>query len=160
MKVAGELVRITLNPAALTKFFLIAPELARLSEEAKLLAGMSSPIEMHHHGLSISVLTRQEKNIKELTSTIQGFTNPFTENDKDLCYIVTKAVMPDIVRTYVVSEPQIGNNLAETFIAERLTSGKVNMWSPMKKRQLKTWRSAGMKMKITAGDKIVELQQD
>ena len=159
MKVAGELVRITLNPAALTKFFLIAPELARLSEEAKLLAGMSSPIEMHHHGLSISVLTRQEKNIKELTSTIQGFTNPFTENDKDLCYIVTKAVMPD-VRTDVVSEPQIGNNLAETFIAERLTSGKVNLWSPMKKRQLKTWRSAGMKMKITAGDKIVELQQD
>lgn len=115
---------------------------------------------MHHYGLSSSVLTRQEKNIKELTSTIQGFTNPFTENAKDLCNIVTKAVMPDVVRTDVVSEPEIGNNLAETFIAERLTSGKVNLWSPMKKRQLKTWRSAGMKMKITAGDKIVELQED
>jgi len=113
---------------------------------------------MHHHGLSSSVLTRQEKNIKELTSTIQGFTNPFIENAKDLCNIVTKAIMPDVVRTDVVSEPEIGNNLAETFIAERLTSGKVNLWSPIKKRQLKTWRSAGMKMKITAGDEIVELQ--
>ena len=30
----------------------------------------------------------------------------------------------------------------------------------MKKRQLKTWRSAGKKMKMTAGDKIVELQED
>jgi len=68
--------------------------------------------------------------------------------------------MPDVVRTYVVSEPEIGNNLAKTFIAERLTSGKVNLWSLMKKRQLKTWRSAGMKMKITAGDKIVELEED
>ena len=160
MKVAGGLVGITLNPAALTKFFLIAPELVRLSEEAKLLAGMSSPKQMHHHGVSMSVLTRWEKNIKELTSTIQGFTNPFTENAKDLCNIVTKAIMPDVVRTDVVSEPEIGNNLAETFIAERLTSGKVNLWSPMKKRQLKTWRSAGMKMKITAGDKFVELQED
>lgn len=118
MKVAGGLVGITLNPAARTKFFLISPELARLSEKAKLLAGMSSPIQMHQHGLSSSVLTRQEKNIKELTSTIQGFTNPFTENDKDLCNIVTKAVVPDVVRKDVVNEPEIGNNLAETFIAE------------------------------------------
>ena len=96
--------------------------------------------------------------MRRTSRTIQGFTNPFTENAKDLCNIVTKAVMPDIVRTYVVSEPEIGNNLAKTFIAECLTSGKVNLWSLMKKRQLKTWRSAGMKMKITAGDKIVELQ--
>jgi len=98
--------------------------------------------------------------MRRTSRTIQGFTNPFTENAKDLCNIVTKAVMPDIVRTYVVSEPEIGNNLAKTFIAECLTSGKVNLWSLMKKRQLKTWRSAGMKMKITAGDKIVELQED
>lgn len=69
MKVAGGLVGITLNPAARAKFFLISTQLARLSEEGKLLAGMSSPI--HHHGLSSSVLTLQEKNIKELTSTVQ-----------------------------------------------------------------------------------------
>jgi len=73
---------------------------------------------------------------------------------------VTKAVMPDVVRTDAVSEPKIGNNLAETFNAERLIPGKVNLWSPMKKRQLKTWRSAGKKTKMTEGDKIVELQED
>ena len=91
--------------------------------------------------------------------TIQGFRNPFTENAKDLCNIVTKAVMPD-VRKDVVSEPEIGNYLTETFIAERLTFGKVNLWSPVKKRQLETWRSDGKKMKMTAEDKIVELQED
>jgi len=67
--------------------------------------------------------------------------------------------MPD-VRKDVVSEPEIGNYLTETFIAERLTSGKVNLWSPVKKRQLETWRSDGKKMKMTAEDKIVELQED
>lgn len=159
MKVPGGLVGTTLNPAARTKFFLISPELARLSEEAILLAGISSSIHIHHHGLSSSVLTRQEKNIKDLTSTIQGFTNPFAENVKDLCNIVTKAVMPDVVRKDVVTEPEIGKNLAETFVAERLTSGNVNLWSPMKKRQLKTWRSASKKMKMKAGDTIVELQE-
>jgi len=66
MKVPDGLVGMTLNPAARIKFLLISPELARLSEEAKLLAAMSSPIQMHHHGLSSSVLTRQEKNINDL----------------------------------------------------------------------------------------------
>jgi len=63
-------------------------------------------------------------------------------------------------KRYVVSEPEIDKNFAKTFVAERLTSGKVNLWSQMKKKQLKTWRSARKKMKITAGDTIVELQED
>lgn len=160
MKVAGGIVGITHNPAARAKNFLISPELARLSEEAKLLAGMSSPVQIHHHGLSGSVLNRQEKNIQILTSTILGFTNPFTEDAKDLCNIVTKAVMPDAVRTDVVSEPEIGSSLAETFTAERVTSKKINLWSPMKKRQLKTCASTKKKLKIASEDKVVELQED
>ena len=39
MKVSGGLVSITLNEAARTKFFLIAPELASLAEQAKSMAG-------------------------------------------------------------------------------------------------------------------------
>lgn len=41
MKVSGGLIGITLNEAARTKLFLIAPELARLAEEAKGMAGLS-----------------------------------------------------------------------------------------------------------------------
>ena len=43
MKVSRGLVGITLNESARTKFFLIAPELARLAEEAKSMAGLSRP---------------------------------------------------------------------------------------------------------------------
>ena len=35
MKVSGGWIGITLNPNAQTKYFLIAPELARLAEQAK-----------------------------------------------------------------------------------------------------------------------------
>ena len=42
MKVSGGLIGITLNPTARTKYFLIAPGLARLAEQAKLMAGTSS----------------------------------------------------------------------------------------------------------------------
>ena len=42
MKVSGGLVGITLNPSARAKFFLISPELARLTEEANVMAGVST----------------------------------------------------------------------------------------------------------------------
>lgn len=49
MKVSGGLVGITLNESARTKFFLIAPELARLAEEAKCMAGLSQETPRQHH---------------------------------------------------------------------------------------------------------------
>ena len=52
IKVSGGLVGITLNPNTRTKFFLIAPELARLAEEAKEMAGTSTANQStHHHSL-------------------------------------------------------------------------------------------------------------
>jgi hypothetical protein len=84
MKVSGGLVDITLNPSARTKFFLIAPELARLAEEAKQMAGLSSRTPTHHHNLSTAVFARQEKNIDDITASIRSFTNPFTEESSDL----------------------------------------------------------------------------
>ena len=42
VQVSGGLIGITLSPTARTKYFLIAPELARLAEQAKLMAGTSS----------------------------------------------------------------------------------------------------------------------
>jgi len=42
MKVTGGLIGITLQPSARTKFFLIAPELARLETEALQMAGVKS----------------------------------------------------------------------------------------------------------------------
>ncbi|KAL9957037.1 hypothetical protein ACROYT_G038621, partial [Oculina patagonica] len=75
MKVSGGLVGITLNPNARTKFFLIAPELARLAEDAKEMAGTTPAKEgTRHHTLSASVISREEKNIEQLVTTMEDFT--------------------------------------------------------------------------------------
>jgi len=55
MKVSGGLVGITLNPNTRTKYLLIAPELARLTEQAKQMAGSSSTTPKHHHTLATAV---------------------------------------------------------------------------------------------------------
>ena len=77
MKVSGGLVGITLNPCARVKFFLIPPELARLADEAKHMAGVS--VKDRHHNLSASVLSREQKNVFKVPSTISSFTNPFAD---------------------------------------------------------------------------------
>ena len=74
MKVSGGLIGITLNQAARTKFFLIAPELASLAEQAKSMAGVSSKPQGRHHNLTTAVLAHEEKGVAQLTTTIERFT--------------------------------------------------------------------------------------
>ena len=70
MKVSGGLVGITLNANACRKYFLIAPELARLAEQAKQMAVSLSMTPKHHHALATAVRLLQEKNIEQLIITI------------------------------------------------------------------------------------------
>lgn len=160
MKVSGGLVGITLNEVARTKFFLIAPELARLSEQAKEMAGLPSGIQNHHHNLTHSTIKREHQDIQRLASTIQNFTNPFSDDNTDLFNLVTKVVMSNEVKKDLCEQKEIGKKLLKTYVDERIKTTKVNVWSRLKKRKLLTWKSANKKMKIKTDDKVVELQED
>ena len=70
---------ITLNPSARNKSFLIVPDLASLTEEAKNMTGLTRQKKAkEHHNLRTGVLVRAEGKVKKLTATIERFTNPFT----------------------------------------------------------------------------------
>ena len=161
IKVSGGLVGITLNPNARTKSFLVAPELARLAEDANEMAGTTPAKEAtHHHNLSASVISREEKNIQQLVTTMENFTNSFIEQSNDLFNLVTKVVMPSKVKEDILEQSEIGQKLFETFIKDRIRTGKINLWSPMKKRKLQTWKTMGRKIKVSSAGQIVELQED
>ena len=98
MKVSGGLVGITQNESARAKFFLIAPELARLSSEAKSMAGVSLHTPEQHHTLSAAIVAREDKGVQQLIAAIKSFTNPFSvskdsASNNDLYNLVTKVVM-------------------------------------------------------------------
>jgi len=160
MKVSGGLVGITLNPTARTKYFLIAPELARLAEQAKQMTGTSSKTQTHHHNLSTAVRLRQEKNIDRLVNGILRFTNPFTEESADLYNLVTKVVTPENVKKDLSEQSTIGKELFNNFVKERIQSAEHSIWSPMKKRKLLTWKSTGKTLRVATQDKVIELKED
>ena len=138
VKVSGGLVGITLNPNARTKFFLIAPELARLTEEAKEMAGTSTANEStHHHSLTASRLSYEEKNIEKLSNTMESFTNPFTQESNKLFNLVTKVVVPEKVQKDLAGQSEIGQKLFDTFVRDRIQSGRINLWSTMKNQKLR-----------------------
>ena len=55
---------------------------------------------------------------------------------------------------------EIGQNLFEKFVKDRIQSGEINLWSPMKKRKLQTWKTMGKKIKVSSNGQILELQED
>ena len=137
---------------------MIAPELARLAEQAKEIAGVSITIQDQHPNLSLAVLSREEENVSKLTATIASYTNPFTQPEDSLFNLVTKVVMPEEVKQDLCTHGTEAAKLLRAFVTERIQKGNENLWSPMKKRSLRTWKSTSKKKNITL--KIVELQED
>ena len=121
---------------------------------------MSSKTQCHHHNLTTAVLAHEEKGVAQLTATTERFMNPSSDTHTDLFNLVNKAVMPETVSKDLGKQSEIGRRLFDCFLKERVHSGKVNLWSPMKRRKLLTWKTRSKVMKVTAADKIVELQED
>ena len=88
------------------------------------------------------------------------FTNPFSEQSNDLFNLVTKEVVPEKIKEVLCNQNQIGQKLFEAFVCDCIQSNKINLWSTMKKHQLGTWKDMDKKMKLSAGDKVVELQEN
>ena len=137
MKVSGGLVGITLNKTALTKFFSDSSRARRLAEQAKKIrkgvgGRVSSKTQCHHHNLTTAVLAHKEKGVAQLSATIERFMNPFSDAHTDLFNLVNKAVMPETVKKDLGKQREIGRRLFDCFLKERVQSGKVNLWSPMK----------------------------
>ena len=160
MKVSGGLVGIKLNASARTRFFLIAPELARLSSEAQELAGVKPTVPVQHHTMTTAFQSREEKSVAAVTDTLRRFTNPFQEKSEDLFNIVTKAVVSEKTKNDLCNHTKIGIELFNDFVRDRITSGKLGLWSPMKKQRLSTWRKVGKELKVKAAGKIIVLKED
>lgn len=122
------------------------------------MAGVSSKSQKQHHNLAAAVLSREEKTIEKLLATINGFTDPFLKPGTELFNLVTKVVMPENIKEDMCYQIESGRKLLHTFVEERIKSEKVNLWSPLKRRKLQTWKSTEKVVKVST--KVVQLQED
>jgi hypothetical protein len=138
MKVLGGLISITQKTGTLAKLFLVAPELARLSEEAESMLGCVKAKRQYHHELLKSAIDRQEQRVVQLKTVIEE-SNPFCIEGSDLMNCVTNAVMLDKVKADILQRSQKGKDAYCKFVNERIV-GPVNLWEPITKMKLKTYK--------------------
>ena len=119
MKVSGGLVGITLNEATRTKFFLIAPELASLAEQAMSMVGVPYKPQGRHHNLTTALLASEEKGMAQSTATIERFTNRFSDAHTDLFNLAIKMVMPGTVKKDLCEQSEIDRRLFDCFVKEQ-----------------------------------------
>ena len=68
--------------------------------------------------------------------------------------------MPEKVKEDLFNQRTIGQTLYTTLVKECIQSGKTNLWSPMKKRKLLTWKSNAKVMKVMTKEKEDEFRED
>ena len=74
--------------------------------------------------------------------------------------LVTKVIMPEKVKNDICERGEIGKKLFETLVTDRIKTNKVNLWSPMKRRKLLTWKDSEKVLKLSCKDKVIELKED
>ena len=68
--------------------------------------------------------------------------------------------MPEEIKLDLCAQRTEGAKLFRTFVTKRIQEGRENLWSPMKQRELQTWKTATKKTKIIVNKKILELKED
>ena len=58
-------------------------------------------------------------------------------------------MIPEEVKRDLRAQSTEGAKLLRAFVTERIQKGNENLWSPMKKRSLRTWKSTSKKTNIT-----------
>ncbi|KAJ7394880.1 hypothetical protein OS493_000715 [Desmophyllum pertusum] len=68
--------------------------------------------------------------------------------------------MPDNIKNDLCDQPAVGKMLLESFVSERIKTGKINIWASMKKRKLSTWKTNAKKIKVVVKEQMVELREN
>ena len=141
MKIRGGLKGLTQQPAAMARWFLVAPELSGLATRAEHMVWVQRASSSHHHDLSDAITNSYNENVQKLKDVLK-VSDPFATEERHQVNIITKAVMPDYIKEGVLTRDKIGQALSDTFAQERIVEAKLSVWSPMKKANLKSWKSA------------------
>ena len=75
------------------------------------MAGVSTKLQDQHHNLTAAVLSREETDIRKLTTTIASFTNPFTQSEDCLFNTVSGVVMPEEIKLDLCAQRTEGDKL-------------------------------------------------
>ncbi|CAG9767440.1 unnamed protein product [Ceutorhynchus assimilis] len=113
-----------------------------------------------HQEVSVKLQQRQDDNVLKLKETFQNTTNAFHCNSDELIHILTQRVFPQEVKVSLDNIAQVGQDLYNAFLEQRVYTNNIPFWDPLKKNLITTCKTAVKKVKITLKEKTVAIKTD
>lgn len=122
------------------------------------MAGISTSAKECKHQLSDAVGKRILSNVQKIIDVLRHVNVSFDVSDC-VFNVFSKAVLQEEAMKETVNHVCIGKKLYGDFVNERI-KGNPSVWSPMKKRKLKTFRNQTKVIKCNLAEKVTQLKEE
>ena len=155
----GGAVGLTENHAALRRWMVSGPEMARLIREFEGATEKRQEIDRRHHDQKRNVQTKFAQDVQSLTRTIEEMGNPFTEYSNDLLVLNSRDVVDTAIADTMWQMEKLGLEQYETYVVERLVNQTVSITDPIRRNNLhlfshppvreKSWKGGNKDVRAT-----------
>ena len=151
----------SLKPKAVNKYYLVAEYRSIFMRNLKDMLHLNKS-DCQHNDLQKTRITRDEKDVQSLLSTLEGWTNPFESPGQELICLSTGRLATADVSRDLLQARNLGEKSYRRFSEERLESDppKVKFHDTLSKTKLKTFDNMNKKMKLRGTSKEIVLKAD
>ena len=132
----GGAVGLTENPAALRRWKVSGPEMARLIREFEVSTMKRKKTDFRHHEQTKRVQMIFGRDITSLTDVIEEMGNPFAENSKDLLVLDSRDLADPAVIDTLRQIKSLGQEQYDTYVNERLVNQTKPITDPINRNNL------------------------
>ena len=157
----GGAVGLIQNPAALRRWMVSGPEMARLIEEFQ--ASMEKPEEkpdFRHHEQCKSIQMAFFNQVKALTNVIEEMGNPFNDESKDLLVLDSRDIADPLVVDAMRNLKKTGQEHYNTFVTERLVTQTTPVYDPINRNKFPLFSRPPVREKSRAKHQLLSLKGD
>lgn len=157
----GGAVGLTENPAALRRWMVSGPELARVIAEFEVTTDKRKKTDTRHHEQAKHVQKAFGRDVKAMTDTIQSMGNPFSESSKaDLLVLDTRDHAGKAVIDTINQIEKLGQDQYNTFVEERLIKQTKPITDPIKRNNLSLFSTPPVREKSRDQQQLSSLKSD
>lgn len=156
----GGAVGLTENEAALKRWMVSGPEIARIVNEFEDCCSRDTTTSHVHHDQKPSVQKLFVQDVKSLISVIDDLGNPFCEKSSDLLVLDTKEMMSEVVIKSVTRAKEIGQSKYETYVKERLENRTIPISDTIERTNLSLFGSQEKRSSKGKSQIIADLKSD
>ena len=156
----GGAVSLTENPAALRRWMMSGPEMARVIGEFEASTKRRKTLDLRHHEEAKHVQRAFARDVKRLANTIEEMGNPFTENSNDLLVLDSRDLADPAVINTVRQIEKLGQEQYDVYVSERLVSQTKPISDPIKKNNLPLFSRPPVRAKTKSQQQLTSLKNN